>query len=163
MVILRGFKNPLKRRITRNKRKVGGYMALTPKQEYFCRLVASGKDYTTAYLTAYDWHGSKAGAANESMLLANKPEIQEKIKTLIKPMEIAAQKESVNARKEQIDFIKSRIEHCLQTEDEQSIIRYTDMLNKINALYKETETEQKPESTVNNLDISTLKRLSGVG
>lgn len=138
-------------------------MALTPKQEYFCRLVASGKDYTTAYLTAYDWNGSKAGAANEGLILANKPEIQEKIATLIKPMEIAAQKESVNARKEQIEYIKQRIALCEQREDEQSIIRYTDMLNKINALYKETEQETKPESTVNNLDISTLKRLSGVG
>ena len=137
-------------------------MALTPKQEYFCRLVASGKDYTTAYLTAYDWNGSKAGAANESMILANKPEIQEKIKTLLKPMEIAAQKETINARKEQIEYIKQRIVLCEQKEDEQSIIRYTDMLNKINALYKETEQEIKPESTVNSLDINFLKRLSGV-
>lgn len=137
-------------------------MALTPKQEYFCRLVAGGKDYTNAYLTAYDWNGSKAGAANEGLILANKPEIQDKIKALIKPLEIAAQKETVNARKQQIEFIQSRIEHCLKVEDEQSIIRYTDMLNKINALYKDTEQEQKPESTVNNLDVATLKRLSGV-
>ena len=137
-------------------------MALTPKQEYFCRLVASGKDYTTAYLTAYDWNGSKAGAANESMILANKPEIQEKIKTLLKPMELAAQKETINARKEQIEYIKQRIALCEQRDDEQSIIRYTDMLNKINALYKETEQEIKPDSNVNTLDISTLKRLSGV-
>lgn len=137
-------------------------MALTPKQEYFCRLVASGKDYTTAYLTAYDWNGSKAGAANESMILANKPEIQAKIQTLIKPLQIAAQKESVNARKEQIEYIKQRIALCEQKEDEQSIIRYTDMLNKINALYKETETEPKQDSSVNTLDTSVLKRLSGV-
>ena len=135
-------------------------MALTPKQEYFCRLVASGKDYTTAYLTAYDWNGSKAGAANESLILANKPEIQEKIKTLIKPMEIAAQKESVNARQQRIDFILERIRICEEKEDEQSLIRWNDQLCKIYALYKETETEQKPESTVNNLDISVLKRLS---
>ena len=138
-------------------------MALTPKQEYFCRLVASGKDYTTAYLTAYDWNGSNNGAAVEAIKLVNREDIQEKLKALMKPKEIAVQRDSINARKEQIDFIKSRIEHCLQTEDEQSIIRYTDMLNKINALYKETETEQKPDSSVNNLDISTLKRLSGVG
>lgn len=137
-------------------------MALTPKQEYFCRLVASGKDYTTAYLTAYDWNGSKAGAANESMILANKPEIQEKIKTLVKPLEIAAQKETINARQKQIDAIQERIEICKQKEDEQSLIRYYDMLNKIYALYKETEQETKQESTVNSLDISVLKRLSGV-
>lgn len=137
-------------------------MALTPKQEYFCRLVASGKDYTTAYLTAYDWNGSKAGAANEGLILANKPEVQQKIATLIKPLEVAAQKETINARKEQIEYIKRRITLCEQKEDEQSIIRYTDMLNKINALYKEAESETKPDSNVNNLDTGILKRLSGV-
>lgn len=136
-------------------------MALTPKQEHFCRLVASGKDYTTAYLTAYDWNGSKAGAANEGLLLANKPEIQDKITTLIKPLEISAQKDNINARQRQIEFIQSRIEHCLAVEDEQSIIRYTDMLNKLYALYKETETEDKPQTSINQLDINTLKRLSG--
>lgn len=137
-------------------------MALTPKQEHFCRLVASGKDYTNAYLTAYDWNGSTAGAQQESLKLVNKPEVQAKIQTLLKPLEIAAVKDSVNSRKEQIEYIKKRIELCEQKDDEQSIIRYTDMLNKINNLYKETDQEIKQENTVNNLDISTLKRLSGV-
>ena len=76
--------------------------------------------------------------------------------------EEAAKIQGLNARQQQIDFIQSRIEHCLKVDDEQSIIRYTDMLNKINALYKETEQEQKTESTVNNLDTGILKRLSGI-
>jgi len=137
-------------------------MALTPKQEYFCRLVASGKDYTNAYLTAYDWNGSNNGAAVEAIKLVNKEEIQAKIQSLMIPMEIAVKKDSVNARQKQIDFIQSRIDHCLTTGDEQSIIRYTDMLNKVYALYKETEQATEKESDVNNLDISVLKRLTGV-
>lgn len=135
-------------------------MALTPKQENFCRLVASGKDYTTAYLTAYDWKGGNAGAANEGLILANKPEIQARIKTLLKPLEIAAQKESVNARKQQIDFIQERIAICREKEDEQSIIRYTDMLNKLYSLYKETEQEKEQDQTVNNLDTNILRKLA---
>jgi hypothetical protein len=138
-------------------------MALTPKQEHFCRLVASGKDYTTAYLTAYDWNGSNNGAAVEAIKLVNREDIQEKLKALMKPQELAVQRDSINARQKQIDFIQSRIDHCLKENDEQSIIRYTDMLNKVYALYKETEQDVKPESNVNNLDISVLKRLSGVG
>jgi hypothetical protein len=35
------------------------------------------------------------------------------------------------------------------------------MLNKINALYKDTEAEQKQESSVVKLDMDTLKKLSG--
>lgn len=135
-------------------------MALTPKQENFCRLVASGKDYTTAYLTAYDWNGSNAGAALEGTKLANKPEVQEKIKALLKPMEIAIQKDNVNARKQQIDFIQERIAICREKEDEQSIIRYTDMLNKLYSLYKETEQEKEQDQTVNNLDTNILRKLA---
>lgn len=137
-------------------------MALTPKQEHFCRLVASGKDYTTAYLTAYDWNGSTAGAQQESLKLVNKPEVQSKLQALLKPMEIAAQKDSVNARQQRIDFILERIRICEEKEDENSLIRWNDQLCKIYALYKETDQEIKQENTVNNLDISTLKRLSGV-
>lgn len=134
-------------------------MALTPKQENFCRLVASGKDYTTAYLTAYDWNGSNAGAALEGMKLANKPEVQEKIQALLKPLEIAAQKDNFNARKQQIDFIQGRIAICREKDDEQSIIRYTDMLNKLYALYKDVEQEEKPQTNINQLDVNTLKKL----
>ena len=135
-------------------------MALTSKQDYFSRLVASGKDYTTAYLTAYDWHGSKQGAANEAMLLANRPEIQAKIKALVKPMEIAAQRESLTARQQQIDEIQKRIELCKQKDDENSLIRYYDMLNKIYALYKDTEQETKQDNIISELDINVLKSLS---
>ena len=133
---------------------------LTPKQENFCRLVASGKDYTTAYLTAYDWNGSNAGAANEGLILANKPDIQARIQTLLKPLEIAAQKESVNARQQQIEFIKKRIAICEQKEDEQSLIRWNEQLNKIYALYKEVEQEEKQDQTVNNLDTNILRKLA---
>lgn len=137
-------------------------MALTPKQEHFCRLVASGKDYTNAYLTAYDWHGSTNGAQIESTKLANKPEIQCRIQTLLKPLEIKAQKDALNNRQQQIEFIQSRIEHCIANGDEQSTIRYTDMLNKIYALYKESETETKQQSSVSKVDTDTLKRLTAV-
>lgn len=135
-------------------------MPLTPKQEHFCRLVASGKDYTTAYLTAYDWNGSNNGAAVEAIKLVNRTDIQEKLKTLMRPMEIAQQRDGLNARKEQIEYIKRRIALCEQKDDEQSIIRYTDMLNKINALYKETELEKTQENNVATLDIETLRKLS---
>ena len=142
--------------------KVGECMALTPKQEHFCRLVASGKDYTTAYLTAYDWNGSNSGAAVEAIKLVNREDIQEKLKALMKPQEIAIQRDSINARQKQIDFIQSRIEHCLTTGDEQSIIRYTDMLNKAFSLYKDNEQTADKEDNVNNLDISVLQRITSV-
>lgn len=134
---------------------------LTEKQEKFCRNIVSGMTNKDAYISAYNSKGTDQNAWNESGKLLTRDDIQERIKVLRIPVEKAAQVQAINARQKQIEFIQSRIEHCLTTEDEQSIIRYTDMLNKINALYKDTEQEQKQESTVNNLDISTLRKLSG--
>lgn len=135
-------------------------MGLTPKQEKFCRLVASGKDYTTAYLSAYDWNGGKAGATLEATKLADREDIQEKIKTLLKPIELAIKKDSINARQKQIVFILERIAICKEKDDEQSIIRYTDMLNKLYNLYKDSsEQDQNKPNTLNKIDSNALKRI----
>ena len=137
-------------------------MALTPKQEIFCQNIVSGMSGKDSYLSAYNTKCNDNTAYTEANKLLLREDIQTRIFALRKPQEQAAQIKALSARDKQIEFIQSRIEHCLTTGDEQSIIRYTDMLNKINALYKDTEQEVKPESTVNNLDISVLKRLSGV-
>lgn len=136
-------------------------MALTEKQRAFCRNIVAGMSNKDAYISAYNSNSDNA-AWIESTKLLNREDIQAEIKTLRKPIELKVQAQALSARDKQIEFIQSRIDHCLKENDEQSIIRYTDMLNKVYALYKETETEVKPESTVNNLDISVLKRLSGV-
>ena len=136
-------------------------MALTVKQDNFCNYMALGKEQRESYMLAYDCNSERA-ASVESTKLLKRDDITARIAELRKPIINLEQNQIINARQKQIDFIQSRIDHCLSIGDEQSIIRYTDMLNKINALYKETEPEQKQESTVNTLDISTLKRLSGV-
>ena len=89
-------------------------------------------------------------------------DITERIMEIRKPVINLIQNKQISEREKQIKEIKQRIAICKQKEDEQSLIRYYDMLNKIYSLYKDTEQEQKPESTMNNLDISTLKRLSGI-
>ena len=136
-------------------------MALTPKQEAFCReYIANGGNATQAYLTAYD-SKSPVSAAQEGYRLLQSEDIQSYLKSLNKPLEEAMQKQVLTAREEQIAFIRERIVICKQKEDEQSIIRYTDMLNKINALYKDTDEAKKEQNTVVNLDMDTLKKLSG--
>lgn len=137
-------------------------MALTPKQEKFCQCIVSGMSGKDSYLSAYDTNGNVTNAYVEANKLLLREDIQKKIFALRKPLEQAAQLKTLSARDNQIKEIQERITICKQKEDEQSLIRYYDMLNKIYALYKETDTEQKPESTVNNLDINALKRLSGV-
>lgn len=116
-------------------------------------------DYKNAYLTAYNWNGGDNGAAMEGLKIANKPEVQEKIKALIKPMETKAQVEAINARKQQIDFILERIAICRSKDDEQSIIRYTDMLNKIYGVYKEDNTPEEQKNNLASVDTNTLEKL----
>lgn len=136
-------------------------MALTPKQEKFCQCVVSGMSYKDSYLTAYDTKCNDRVALNEGSKLALREDIQERIQALAKPLQQAIQQQGLNNRQKQIQEIEQRIEICKQKDDEQSLIRYMDMLNKIYALYKDTETEVKTESTVNDLDIKTLRLLSG--
>lgn len=134
-------------------------MALTPKQENFCRLVASGKDYINAYLTAYDWNGSENGAYTEAIRLANREDIQEKIIALQKPLQIAAVKDGLNARNEQIAFIKSRIQECIKKDDENSLIRWNEQLNKIYALYKDNDQDKKEDNKLASINTEALQRL----
>lgn len=116
---------------------------------------------TESYLSAYDCN-NKNVANVESTKLLKRDDITQRIQELYKPISNHNQNMVISARQKQIDFINERIEICKAKEDEQSIIRYTDMLNKINALYKETEQETKTENSVNTLDTNTLLKLSGV-
>lgn len=137
-------------------------MALTPKQEKFCQCIVSGLSGKDSYITAYDTKCNANTAYVEANKLLLREDIQQKIFALRKPQEQAAQIKALSARDQQINEILERIEICKQKEDEQSLIRYYDMLNKIYSLYKETEQENKPDSIVNNIDTALLKRLSGV-
>ena len=137
-------------------------MALTQKQENFCKNIVSGMNGKESYLAAYNAKCNDQVAYNEASKLLLRKDIQKRIFDMRKPLEQAAQIKALSARDTQLQAIQERIEICKQKEDEQSLIRYYDMLAKIHGLYKETETEQKTDSNVNNLDISVLKRLSGV-
>lgn len=144
------------REVKEDKKK----LILTPKQEKFCQCIISGMSYKDAYLTAYESNGSAQNAMNEGSKLMLREDIQERLKVLRKPLEEAAQTQQVTAREEQINDIKDRIRICKQKEDETSLIRYYDMLNKIYALYKDTEEPAKKETNVINLSTEALKKLT---
>jgi hypothetical protein len=55
---------------------------LTAKQEAFCLAYVRGKSATEAFLTAYDWHGSRQGAQRHASRLAAKPKIHARIEAL---------------------------------------------------------------------------------
>ena len=136
-------------------------MALSPKQEKFCRNIAEGKSGKDSYLDAYETKCIPQVAYNEASKLLLREDIQKRIAEIRKPLEDAVNITTLTAREKQITEIKERIEICKQKDDESSLIRYLDMLNRIYSLYKDNEQTEQTSSTVNSLDISTLKRLSG--
>ena len=134
---------------------------LTPKQEKFCQCIVSGMTGKDSYLTAYSGNSEKA-AEIESMKLLKRDDITERITELNKPIINLAQNTAINARKKQIEFIEERIAICKEKEDENSIIRYTDMLNKLYSLYKDEVNTENKVNPLENIDNNTLSKLISV-
>jgi polyribonucleotide nucleotidyltransferase len=145
--------------IRSNKIKGGEYMALTQKQEAFCQAVASGMSYKDAYIKAYDTKGKETTIYTESGKLAIREDIQERIKALQKPLEEANKIQGLNAREKQIKAIEDRIEKCIAKEDESSLIRYYDMLNKIYSLYKENDEQKENDNNLTSLNDDMLRKI----
>jgi phage terminase small subunit len=135
---------------------------LTGKQQKFCECIVKGMTGIDSYMTAYN-SNNKNVANVESTKLLKRDDITAYIKELYKPIKNHNENMLINERQQQIDFIKSRIQECIKKDDEQSLIRWNEQLNKIYALYKEAEQEQKTDNKVNNLDTSTLIKLADIG
>lgn len=135
---------------------------LTPKQEKFCQCIVSGMNGKDSYLTAYDCNSPKA-AEIEAMKLLKRDDITERITELNKPIVNLAQNTAISVKKERIAFIQSRIDLCKELGDENSIIRYTDMLNKIDNLYKDEVNPENKANPLENIDNNTLSKLISAG
>lgn len=130
---------------------------LTQKQRNFCTEYVKSGNITDAYLATYNT-ASPVIASREGSKLMAKPEIQEYIQTINEPLELDAQ---IN-KQQQIDFIKQRISICITNNDESSVIKYTDMLNKIYGYYKDNSGENKDNHNIlNQLSVNDIKCFLG--
>lgn len=134
---------------------------LTEKQKKFCHNLIAGMTAKDSYLSAYDSKAKATTAYSESTKLLRDKRIQDYLTTLRAPLEQLAQSNSLSAREQQLAFINSRIQHCIDVDDEQSLIRYTDMLNKMHGLYKEADTTKSEQLPLDNLDTDKLIKLIG--
>lgn len=135
-------------------------LELTPKQEKFCQCIASGMSGIESYKAAYNTHAKENTIYNESKKLLMRDDITDRITQLRKPIENHIKNAAISARNKQIQEIQERIRICKEKEDENSLIRYYDMLNKIYCLYKDTDIGNKNESPLKTMDDETLKKLS---
>lgn len=131
---------------------------LTVKQDTFCRNLINGMNVTDSYKNAYDTEKNNV-AKVEGYKLLQDVEIQNRLKDLQKPILAEQNAQNATKRAEMIDFIQSRIEVCKNNEDENNIVRYTDMLNKIYGTYKVEQDNTKSNSNLHNLSMDKLQKI----
>ncbi len=108
---------------------------LTEKQKQFCKNVVSGMTYKDSYITAYETSCSEQVAYNESSKLMLRDDIQAEIKRISRPLEKAYQSNILSEREKKKAIIWERIQACIDNNDDTSVARYMDILNKMDSEY----------------------------
>lgn len=133
---------------------------LTDKEAKFCNAMAQGYTQYESYIMAYDPQtNNRASIDVMASRLAKKEYIQEKIHSLVNAQETALGLELANDKNKRITLIWDRINACLSKNDENNVVKYIDMLNKLAGDYKNinvNENDVKPLSTMSNEDLNKL-------
>lgn len=108
---------------------------LTEKQKQFCKNVVSGMSYKDSYINAYETNCSEQVAYNESSKLMLRDDIQNEIKRISRPLEKAYQSNVLTEREKKKAIIWERINACIANNDDTSVARYMDILNKMDSEY----------------------------
>lgn len=132
---------------------------LTVKQAKFCEEYLRLENATDAYISAYNWNGSKAGAQVEGSRLLARDDIQEYLLKLRKPIEKAVKRKIINDRKSKIELIQRRIDACEERDDDAGIARYLEIWNKMDGEYLNGGKVEDGDSGINDLDTATLLQL----
>lgn len=151
----------LKIDIKNTKKKGRETMALTEKQLKFVEYLAMGMSQKDAYCRAYDTKTKNQNTlAVNACKVANNPEVKAYLE-LVKEskqnvLAVMATKDQANIR----TLINQRIEHCIKNNDENNVVKYIDMLSKLNGDYININRNVSDESkALQNLSTDELKRL----
>lgn len=134
-------------------------MALTPKMIRFCEEYLRLDNATDAYISAYNWNGSKAGAQVESSRLLAREDIQAQMLRLRKPVEKAIKRKIANEREYKKNLIQERINECIERGDDAAIARYLEIWNKMDGEYLNGGKAEDDDNGINDLDTATLLQL----
>lgn len=133
---------------------------ITPKQMRFCEEYLLTGNATQAYLTAYNSESPKSAQIEGSRLL-DRPDVQEYIKKLRKPVEKAVKRKMINEREYKKKLIQDRIEACIAREDDSAVARYLEIWNKMDGEYVNINKDiTERETEIKFLDNETLMKLA---
>ena len=135
-------------------------MALTPKQEKFCQCVVSGMSYKDSYMTAYNCQSERAANIESTKLIARE-DIQERMSTLLKPIEKRVQQTAISEREKKRQWLWDMINNPEVKDSDR--ISAMNILNKMDSEYINiTQTIEDKETSIEQLDTTTLKALTAV-
>ena len=136
-------------------------MSLTLKQEKFCQCIVSGMTAKDSYFSAYDTKCSDRVAINEGSKLMLREDIQARIKTMIEPLQAAAQSKAMTERERIKQILWDRLQKAIDREDDATIVKITDQINRMNAEYiNTTKVIEDKKSNIDDLDTETLQKLA---
>lgn len=126
----------------------------------FCEEYLLTGNATQAYLTAYNSESPKSAQIEGSRLL-DRPDVQEYIKKLRKPVEKAVKRKMINEREYKKKLIQERIEACIAREDDSAVARYLEIWNKMDGEYVNINKDiTERETEIKFLDNETLMKLA---
>lgn len=133
---------------------------LTVKQMNFCEeYVRNGGNGTQAYLFAYDSNSTTCAQIEASRLL-DKPNVQEYIKKIRKPIEKAVIRKVLTEREKKKKIIEERLAACIARDDDAAVARYLEIWNKMDGEYVNINKDiTERETEIQNLDNATLLKL----
>ena len=133
---------------------------LTDKEEVFCMAIADGYTQFDAYKMAYEPKtDNRASIDSAASRTARKKDVQARIDELRTRKADKHNYNDINDKNKRITFIWERINACLAKNDENNVVKYIDMLNKLAGDYKNinvNENDIKPLSTMSNEDLNKL-------
>lgn len=138
-----------------------GDIVLTEKEAAFGRNVVSDMTQLDAYKLAYNTNSTndKALRVNASRVF-NRPQVQAYIRELVEGNKDSSRKRVLRDRQHKIDLIWNQIEKCVKSNDNPSIARYLEILNKMSGEYVNiTKDITEKENQLSEMSVDELRQL----
>ena len=131
---------------------------LTPKQQHFCRAVASGCTMSDAYRESYSTSRMKPATINrEAHALTSNPKITARIEVLNRAKDRAVVASSLSDRERVLTKLRVLLDNPEGTPAEHVMLRAADLLGKSVGLYKDV-VETQVQRSVAEIDAEIEER-----
>jgi len=136
---------------------------LTPKQQHFCRAIASGCTMSAAYREAYDAENMKPATVNrEAHSLIADPKITTRVETLQRAKDRAVVAAGISDRERVLTKLRDLIDTIEGGAVQNTQLRAAELLGKSVGLFKDVQVQQEPEKSAADIQAELEQLLADV-